>query len=67
MDIRVPGGAELRSVMALAADVLGPERVGPFVRSHLDRHLVLAMADARKQQICDVGTGNQQHAGYGER
>ena len=45
MDIRVPGGDELRSVMALAADVLGPERAGPFVRSHLDRHHVLVAAN----------------------
>jgi predicted GNAT superfamily acetyltransferase len=31
--------------MALAAAVIGPERAGPFVRSHLDRHHLL-VADA---------------------
>lgn len=27
--------------MALAAAVIGPERAGPFIRSHLDRHHLL--------------------------
>jgi GNAT superfamily N-acetyltransferase len=32
--------------MTLAAEVLGPERAGPFVRSHLERHhLLIADAD----------------------
>lgn len=34
-------------VMRLAADVIGPERAGPFVRSHVERHhLLLAEDDA---------------------
>ena len=45
MDIRAPDGDELRAVMALAAAVLGSERAGAFVRSHLDRHHVLVAAD----------------------
>lgn len=46
MDIRVPEGAHLDTVMGLATEVLGPERAGPFVRSHLERHhLLVAIAD----------------------
>jgi L-amino acid N-acyltransferase YncA len=37
--------AELRFAIALAVDVLGPERAGPFVRSHFDRHHVLVADD----------------------
>ena len=36
------------AVMRLAADVIGPERAGPFVRSHVERHhLLIAEDDAR--------------------
>ena len=45
MDIRAPRSSDVEALMALAADVIGPERAGPFVRSHLDRHHVL-VADA---------------------
>jgi GNAT superfamily N-acetyltransferase len=45
MDIRSPEGNDLDAVMTLAADVLGAERAGPFVRSHLDRHHLLVAAD----------------------
>jgi GNAT superfamily N-acetyltransferase len=45
MEIRVPAGADLEAVMTLATDLLGPERAGPFVRSHLDRHHVLVAAE----------------------
>lgn len=46
MDIRPPAGEDVGSVMALAADVLGTHRAGPFVRSHLDRHhLLVAVED----------------------
>lgn len=45
MEIRLPVGGDLDAVMTLATDVLGPERAGPFVRSHLDRHHMLVAAD----------------------
>ena len=45
MEIRLPEGGHLDAVMTLAADVLGPERAGPFVRSHLDRHHLLVAVD----------------------
>jgi GNAT superfamily N-acetyltransferase len=45
MDIRLPAGGELEPVMTLATEVLGPERAGPFVRSHLDRHHLLVATD----------------------
>ena len=45
MDIHHPAGRELDAVMALATEVLGPERAGPFVRSHLDRHHLLVADD----------------------
>ena len=41
MDIRAPRPADLDAVMTLAGAVLGPERAGPFIRSHLDRHHLL--------------------------
>jgi GNAT superfamily N-acetyltransferase len=47
MEIRLPEGADLEAVMRLAADVLGPERAGPFIRSHLDRHHLLVAAEGR--------------------
>ena len=33
------------AVMRLAADVIGPERAGPFVRSHVERHHLLIAED----------------------
>jgi GNAT superfamily N-acetyltransferase len=45
MEIRPPGSGDLNTVMTLAADVIGPQRAGPFVRSHLDRHHMLVAAD----------------------
>lgn len=41
MDIRQPEPADVEALMKLAEDVIGPERAGPFVRSHLDRHHLL--------------------------
>jgi GNAT superfamily N-acetyltransferase len=45
MEIRLPEGGDFEAIMTLAADVLGPERAGPFVRSHLDRHHLLVAAE----------------------
>lgn len=45
MEIRLPEGGDLDAIMTLAADLLGPERAGPFVRSHLDRHHMLVAAE----------------------
>jgi GNAT superfamily N-acetyltransferase len=45
MDIRAPGGSDLDAVMTLAGAVLGPERAGPFVRSHLEGHHMLVARD----------------------
>src|SRR3989442_889772 len=54
MVIRHVQPSDLAAVMTLAAEVLGPERAGPFVRSHLERHhLLIADADeagAREQK-----------------
>jgi GNAT superfamily N-acetyltransferase len=41
MEIRGPSPADLEAVLELATEVIGPERAGPFVRSHLDRHHLL--------------------------
>jgi GNAT superfamily N-acetyltransferase len=41
MDIRTPRAADIDALMALATIVIGPERAGPFVRSHLERHHLL--------------------------
>ena len=41
MDIRRPEPADVDALMKLAEVVIGPERAGPFVRSHLDRHHLL--------------------------
>ena len=41
MEIRLPEHADVDALMGLATDVIGPERAGPFVRSHLDRHHLL--------------------------
>ena len=45
MEIRSPQPSDVDALMALATAVIGPERAGPFVRSHLDRHHLL-VADA---------------------
>lgn len=46
MITRHADAADLQAVMALAAEVLGPERAGPFVRSHAERHHLLVAEDA---------------------
>ena len=45
MEIRSPQPSDLDALMGLASAVIGPERAGPFLRSHLDRHHLL-VADA---------------------
>jgi GNAT superfamily N-acetyltransferase len=46
MEIRPPAAAELDAVTALAAEVVGPQRAGPFVRSSVERHhLLVALED----------------------
>ncbi len=45
MEIRQLQSSDLNAVMALADDVIGPERAGPFIRSHVERHH-LAVAEA---------------------
>jgi GNAT superfamily N-acetyltransferase len=46
MEIRTPRGDDLDVLMNLAAAVIGPERAGPFIRSHLDRHHLLVADSA---------------------
>jgi GNAT superfamily N-acetyltransferase len=41
MEIRQSQPSDIETVMALAAEVIGPERAGPFVRSHVERHHLL--------------------------
>jgi ribosomal protein S18 acetylase RimI-like enzyme len=41
MMIREPKSSDLRSVVTLAAEVLGPERAAAFVRAHVERHHLL--------------------------
>lgn len=48
MEIRAPQAADLDTIMTLAAAVIGPERAGPFIRSHLDRHHLLVAEDERQ-------------------
>ena len=38
LEIRVPHAGDLGTVMALAVEVVGAERAGPFVRSHVEGH-----------------------------
>jgi GNAT superfamily N-acetyltransferase len=45
VEIRRPDAADMDTVMRLAADVIGPERAGPFVRSHVERHHLLIAED----------------------
>jgi GNAT superfamily N-acetyltransferase len=46
MNIRVPDGRDFDTLAPLAAAVIGPERAGPFLRSHLERHHVLVADEA---------------------
>ena len=46
MEIRVSHGADLSALAELAAPVIGPERAGPFVRSHFEHHHLLVAEDA---------------------
>jgi GNAT superfamily N-acetyltransferase len=41
MEIRAPRSSDIETIMALARDVIGAERAGPFVRSHVERHHLL--------------------------
>jgi GNAT superfamily N-acetyltransferase len=50
MEIRNPRRGEVRAVMELAVDALGPERAGPFVRSHVERHHLL-VAEAEGEVV----------------
>jgi GNAT superfamily N-acetyltransferase len=45
VDIRQPLPSELGPVMRLAAGVVGAERAGPIIRSHVERHHLLVAAD----------------------
>ncbi len=46
MNIRHADAPDLAAVMALAAEVIGPERAGPFVRSHAERHHLLVAEES---------------------
>ena len=46
MITRHADAADREAVMALAAEGLGPERAGPFVRSHAERHHLLVAEEA---------------------
>jgi len=50
MEIRQPERGDLAIVMDMAADVIGPERAGPFVRSHVERHHLM-VADAEGEVV----------------
>jgi GNAT superfamily N-acetyltransferase len=50
MEIRQAEHTDLAQLMALAADVIGTERAGPFVRSHIERHHLL-VADVAGQAV----------------
>ena len=50
MEIRNLRRGEMRAVMELAVDALGPERAGPFVRSHVERHHLL-VAEAEGEVV----------------
>jgi len=45
MEIRSAESADREALMAMTADVIGAERAGPFVRSHLERHHVLVAGE----------------------
>jgi GNAT superfamily N-acetyltransferase len=46
VNIRHADTADLPAVMTLAAEAIGPERAGPFVRSHIERHHLLVAEEA---------------------
>jgi GNAT superfamily N-acetyltransferase len=46
MDIRIPDGHDFDALAPLAAAVIGPERAGPFLRSHIERHHLLVADEA---------------------
>ena len=46
MEIRSIERGDVPAVVALASDVIGPERAGPFVRSHVERHHLLVAEEA---------------------
>ncbi len=46
MNVRHVESSDLTAVMALAAEVIGPERAGPFVRSHAERHHLMVAEEA---------------------
>jgi GNAT superfamily N-acetyltransferase len=50
MEIRSSEPGDVEAVMELTTGVLGPQRAGPFVRSHLERHHVL-VAEEDEQVI----------------
>jgi GNAT superfamily N-acetyltransferase len=50
MVIRQPHRADLTAVMALAVQVIGPERAGPVIRSHVEQHHLL-IGDADDQVV----------------
>jgi GNAT superfamily N-acetyltransferase len=45
VEIRSAEAADMDTMMRLAAGVIGPERAGPFVRSHVERHHLLVAED----------------------
>jgi GNAT superfamily N-acetyltransferase len=45
MEIREVKPSDLAAIMSLAAVVVGPDRAGPFVRSHVERHHLLVADD----------------------
>ena len=46
MIVRHADQADLQAVTSLAAAVIGPERAGPFMRSHAERHHLLVAEEA---------------------
>jgi GNAT superfamily N-acetyltransferase len=48
MEIRSAEPGDVETMMTLTADVIGAERAGAFVRSHLERHHVLVAVDEER-------------------
>ncbi len=48
MEIRQARPSDLPALMALAAEVIGPERAGPFIRSHVERHHLLVAGEGEE-------------------
>lgn len=46
MNVRHADSSDVPAAMTLAAEVIGAERAGPFVRSHADRHHLLVAEEA---------------------